>query len=118
MNLRYTAFAAPLAIGLLAVFGCTQTTESTEESIARTDLSTTVNRTTPTGPPVEEPTLAPGDPTVYAERDPRNSRLLKVMEELPLSFKEEGVWFADYARARELAFFAATGNPRGVSSAV
>ena len=59
---------------------------------------------TPTGVPVEvETTTAPGDPTVMAERDPRNSRLLKVMEELPLSFKEEGVWFADYARARELA---------------
>ena len=59
----------------------------------------------PTGLPEEsEPaTAVPGDPAVYAERDPRNSRLLKMMEELPLSFKEEGVWFTDFARARELA---------------
>ncbi|MCH8989813.1 MAG: hypothetical protein IIA92_13540 [Chloroflexi bacterium] len=54
--------------------------------------------------PVEvEPTLAPGDPTVYAERNPANSRLLTVIAELPLSFKEEGVWFADYFQARESA---------------
>ena len=61
------------------------------------------------GLPVE-PTLAPGDPTVYAERDPANSRLLKVMAELPLSFKEQGLWFADYFRARELASAPQPGN--------
>ena len=68
----------------------------------------------PTGVPVElEPTVMPDDPTIMAERDPRNSRLLKVMEELPLSFKEEGLWFADFGRARELAGVPQPGNLAG-----
>ena len=58
----------------------------------------------PTSVPVEsEPTTLPGDPAIYAERDPRNSRLLQIMEDLPPAFKDEGVWFTDYARSRELA---------------
>ena len=68
----------------------------------------------PTGVPVElGPTVVPDDPTIMAERDPRNSRLLKVMEELPLSFKEEGLWFADFGRARELAGVPQPGNLAG-----
>ena len=33
----------------------------------------------------------------------RSARLLDVLAKLPLSFKEEGVWFADYFQARETA---------------
>lgn len=33
----------------------------------------------------------------------RSARLLEVLGKLPLSFKDEGVWFADYFHARELA---------------
>ena len=67
---------------------------------------------TPTDEPVE-PTVVPDDPTIMAERDPRNSRLLKVMEELPLTFKEKGLWFADFGRARELAGVPQPGNLAG-----
>ncbi len=54
-------------------------------------------------PAVVAPTTEPGSPTVYAERDPKNSHLLQMMLELPLAFKDRGVWFTDFARARELA---------------
>ena len=96
-------FLALFALALV-VCGGSATPEGTPEVTAPAgwDPMGTVVGEHRSSQPVE-PTLAPGDPTLYAERDPRNSRLLKVMGELPLSFKEEGVWFADYARARELA---------------
>ena len=56
--------------------------------------------------PVETPELtAPAgwDPMGTVVGEHRTSGLLEVLDKLPLSFKEEGVWFTDYFQARELA---------------
>ena len=85
------ALAALILFPMLAA--CTQTAAPapTETPLLRPRPTTTATPTaTPTSPDAPLPGQGP-------------SRLLAVMEKFPASFKEQGLWFADYGRALELA---------------
>ena len=85
------ALAALIVMTLVAA--CTQA-DPTPAPVETSPLP----RATRTATPTAAPTL-PNIPRL--EQGP--SRLLELMEKFPASFKEQGMWFADYGRALELA---------------
>ena len=94
-------FLAFLVMALVAC-GSSETPEGTLKTAAPTaDLPPTSTSTTPK---VDNANIPPGWTRMGAVAGvDRSARLLEVLAKLPLSFKEEGVWFVDYFQARESA---------------
>lgn len=92
-----TCLAALVTVAVVIV-GCNNG-EPTLPAASPTDTPAAVDPTAT--PPMAE---AATDPTLPPARAPGDdSSLLRVMEKLPASFGEEGVWFTDYGRAWDLA---------------
>ena len=93
--MRPYQFGALLAIvALAALTACAQATPTPAATFALPTATSTASAPTPTA--------APPLPNI-SRLDQGPSRLLGVMEKLPASFKEQGMWFSDYNRALELA---------------
>ena len=103
-------FLAFLVVALVAC-GSSATPAGTPEVVAPTADSPPTSTSTASN--IDRQNVPPGwTPMGAVAGVDRSARLLEVLGKLPLSFKEEGVWFADYFQARESA-----GAPQPVSLA-
>ena len=93
----------------LAACGSSATPAATPEAVAPT--ADAPSAPTATTPDIGGQDIPLGwDPMGTVSGVDLSFRLLEILAKLPQSFKEEGVWFADYFQARELA-----GAPQPVS---
>ena len=106
---RLAAVFLAFLIVALAACGSSATPAATPEAVAPT--ADAPSAPTATTPDIGGQDIPLGwDPMGTVSGVDLSFRLLEILAKLPQSFKEEGVWFADYFQARELA-----GAPQPVS---